>query len=137
MTTRQNAWGGGRHPITAGLLALLLTVMAGTTQARTFQGEYVAFGVGTLPCSQYSAARVSGGGLMVQMSRFIEGYLSAFNLIVPNTYDILAGKDIAEAYQWLDRHCRANPEMSLTDAVASLTVYLYPNRSNLRQPPGR
>ncbi|MGC9456703.1 MAG: hypothetical protein ACP5DC_04180 [Halothiobacillaceae bacterium] len=110
------------------LVALTASQLA---QARTFQGEYVAYGIGTQPCADYSAARVQGGEAMARVAGFVEGYLSAFNVIVPNTYDILAQDPTSEVIRWLDEHCRAHPAKSLTDALATFTVIRYPDRANL------
>ncbi|MFP4155932.1 MAG: hypothetical protein ACLFSG_09580 [Halothiobacillaceae bacterium] len=113
------------------VVALGLSLVVAGAEARTFQGEYVAFGVGTQPCVDYTAARAQEGEMMERVSGFIEGYLTAFNVIVPDTYDILAQAPTSVVIEWLDDHCLANPAQSLTDALAAFTVVRYPDRANM------
>jgi hypothetical protein len=59
------------------------------------------------------------------------GYLSAYNKLKPDTYNILGtiGKTDADAVVvWIVNYCRNNPFSRLSMALEQLTIDLYPNR---------
>jgi hypothetical protein len=87
--------------------------------------------VGGKSCEEYLRARHGGGRAQHDFTTWVQGYLSAFNLIVPNTYDILGNRDFDKAVQWLDRHCADNREVAFVNATALLTINLFPERKNV------
>jgi hypothetical protein len=68
---------------------------------------------------------------MGQYVVWTEAYLSAFNLIVPSTYNIAGESNFNQMMKWLGEHCKENPDELYVNAVAALTVALYPSRLNL------
>ena len=59
---------------------------------------------------------------------YVGGWLSAYNALVPDTYDITGGKDIDSVMQWIDKFCRDNPFESVQTGLIALAHDLYPNR---------
>ena len=59
---------------------------------------------------------------------YISGWLSAYNYLTPNTYDILPESNISMAVQWLDKFCAENPLKSIEAGLLQLTDELYPKR---------
>ena len=60
------------------------------------------------------------------------GYLTSYNLLAPDTYDIAGGKKAdtndESTLNWLTDYCKKNPSKSYSEAINSLTVDLYPTR---------
>lgn len=109
-----------------------------SVQARDFEDSYAVFGVGAQPCSVYLAAGKKGSADLDVFNDWIMGYLSAFNVIVPNTYNILGDMDFPTVQVWLQNHCQKFPRELFINAVARLTEVLYPTRyeSGLKQEAG-
>lgn len=117
------------------LLAALL--FAASLQARDFEDNYAVYGAGAQPCSIYLIAVEKGGNEEDFFIDWVIGYLSAFNLIMPETYNILGESDFPTAQRWLQDHCRKFPRELFINAVARLTEVLYPTRlqAGLKNPP--
>lgn len=120
-------------------LLFMLLMLAATTplQARDFEDNYAVFGAGAQPCSTYLLAVQKGGNEQDFFIDWLIGYLSAFNLIMPETYNILGESDFPTTQRWLQEHCRKYPRELFINAVARLTEVLYPARyqSGLKNPP--
>ncbi len=119
------------------LLIACLLGGAGQVQARDFAKNYAVFGAGAQPCKVYLMANQKGGSEQDFFIDWVIGYLSAFNLIVPDTYNILGETDFPTAQRWLSDHCRKYPNELFINAVARLTEVLYPSRyrTGLKNPP--
>ena len=109
---------------------VLLAAMHGAS-GKDVDGEFAVFSVGGKSCAEYLRARSGGGRAQHDFTTWVQGYLSAFNLIVPNTYDILGNRDFEKAVSWLDAHCSANRETPFVNATALLTINLFPERKNI------
>lgn len=96
--------------------------------ARDFEDGYAVYGAGAQPCSTYIKARNKGGSEEDFFNDWMIGYLSAFNLIMPRTYDILGESDFPTVQRWMEDHCRKYPRELFINAMAKLTEVLYPSR---------
>ncbi len=112
-------------------LALLLLTAAHGASAKDVDGEFAVFSVGGKSCAEYLRARAGGGRAQHDFTTWMQGYLSAFNLIVPNTYDILGNRDFDKIVAWLDAHCSENRDTTFVNATALLTINLFPERRNI------
>ena len=104
--------------------------------ARDFEAGYAVYGAGGDSCKAYLDSMKAGGR---QQDYFIDwtiGYLTAFNVIMPNTYNILGESEFAETQGWLQRHCNRYPKQLYINAVIKLTEVLYPLRyqSGMKKP---
>lgn len=117
------------------VLALMFAFVA-PVSAKSVDQRYVAFGTGTWTCGDYRQAQKHNDGVrLAAVDHFVEGYLTAFNLIVGNTYDILGGQGIGMAGDWLKQYCRGHDKQSLANALAVFTSLRFPDRSSV--PPRR
>ncbi len=111
------------------VLAMSLFLPA-TINAADIDGNYAIVSVeGVIEsCGLYVAARDEGrrGGNVKERYHisWIAGYLTAYNLKTPDTYDI-GGQTIL---LWLENYCKRNPLAGLAKAVELLTVELHPKR---------
>jgi len=109
-------------------LIILILAISPSAQARDFEGGYAVYGAGAQPCSKYVAALKQGNQELDYFVDWLIGYFSAFNVIMPNTYNILGESSFPSAQGWLDRHCRRYPKELFVNATARLTEVLYPTR---------
>lgn len=119
------------------VLGLLLLSAASSSPARDFEDNYAVFGAGAQPCNVYLLAVQKGGNEQDFFVDWLIGYFSAFNLMIPETYNILGETDFPTAQRWLQDHCRKFPNELFINAVARLTEVLYPTRyqAGLKNPP--
>ncbi len=110
---------------------LMAAVMALPAAARDVNGRYAVFGAGNRTCSQYLQATRQGGAAIRPFDDWLLGHLSAYNLLVANTYDMLGHTDFAHFDQRLQRDCRQHPRSRLVAAVARVMDDLYPQRANI------
>jgi len=109
------------------LIGLFVLLSASQAIARDFEGGYAVYGAGGESCKAYLTSMKTGQ----KQDYFIDwtiGYLTAFNVIMPNTYNILGESDFAEAQGWLQRHCNRYKNQLYINAVIKLTEVLYPLR---------
>lgn len=112
------------------LMVLLILLVSLPVQAKDIDGQFAVFGAGSKSCESYLKARASSRGLTAYVN-WMEAYLSAFNLIVANTYNIAGTRNLDQMLKWTDDYCKDNPQDLYVNAVAALTVALYPERQNL------
>ncbi len=112
-------------------ILLLGLLLPGIAPAKDIDGEHAVFGLGAQSCKAYLAARQGRGVSMRRYQDWIEAYLSAFNLLVNNTYNIAGKRSLREMLRWMDDYCKARPDEPFINAVANLTAVLFPERLNL------
>jgi hypothetical protein len=119
------------------ILSVVLSLLISTPSfARDFEDAYAVYAAGAEPCKHYTIAVKKGGRSQDYFVDWLIGYLSAFNVIMPETHNILGEMDFASAQGWLERHCRRYPNELFVNATARLTEVLYPMRykSGLKKP---
>lgn len=117
------------------LVGLLFFTFNLSVMARDFEGGYAVYGAGGESCKAYLISMKNGR----KQDYFIDytiGYLTAFNVIMPNTYNILGESGFAEAQGWLQRHCNRYKNQLYINALIKLTEVLYPLRyqSGMKKP---
>ena len=104
-----------------------------STLAADKDGNYAVWGVGAKSCFHFNQAL---GQADEQAYRdFVMGYLTAYDALTEDTYNIGAGKDLDEVMAWLKEYCSAKQVHGFEQALAEFTVELHPQRS--RHPPFR
>ena len=119
------------------ITVLVLLVFSQMTVARDFEDGYAVYGAGADSCSQYVGSMKNGGREQDYFIDWMIGYLTAFNVIMPNTYNILGETGFDSAQLWLQRHCEKYPKEPFITAMIKLTEVLYPMRhqSGLKKQP--
>ena len=59
---------------------------------------------------------------------YVSGWLSGFNYLTPNTFDIIPNHNVDMVLQWLDQYCAKKPTSSVEAGLLQLTSELYPDR---------
>lgn len=121
------------------LVCLLLFAVTQFSVARDFENNYAVYGAGGDSCGMYLKSMKKGGKELDYFIDWTVGYLAAFNVIMPSTYDVLGETDFPAAQMWLERHCKRYPKEPFINAVIKLTGVLYPMRyqSGLKEKPGK
>lgn len=119
------------------IIAAMLLSLSQVSYSRDFEGSYAVYGAGADNCGMYLSSMTRGGRQQDYFIDYLIGYLSAFNVIMPNTHNILGETDFDAAQLWLQRHCKKYPKEPFITSVIKLTEVLYPmrNQSGLKVPP--
>ncbi|HEY9200178.1 MAG TPA: hypothetical protein VIQ81_01160 [Gammaproteobacteria bacterium] len=107
-----------------------------SASARDFENSYAVYGAGGDSCSTYLEAMEKGDRELDYFVDWVIGYFSAFNVIMPSTYDLLGETDFPTAQRWLERDCRRYPKQLFITAVIKLSEVLYPMRYQSGLKPG-
>lgn len=114
---------------------LLLTTCLGLAPAllpaRDVNGNYATFGAGSEPCRVYLEARKAGGDYERAYQEWVGGHLTAYNLLLENTYNILGDTSAYDLFNELDVLCEDNPDIPFVQVLGSLVEQLYGERKNL------
>jgi hypothetical protein len=102
-------------------------LLAASTYGADRKGAYRLYGSRT--CSEYLQAKQEGnpvGGVAVD--GWVAGYISAYNSIAPDTFNIMGGSDLGGALLWLKNYCEKQPLSELGEAMQLLIKELQPKR---------
>ena len=94
---------------------------------------------GVLNCGSYAEGRASSvkdDWRLTMSMGWIAGYVTAYNLLAPDTYSILGRYDMNTVLAWMDGWCHANPQKTLDDGMLSLVAEAYPARQRTEKAPG-
>jgi len=114
----------------AGVLACIVSGMA---LAADGQGNYAIWGTGGRSCNQFTHARAETAKL-APFRDYMMGYLTAFNTLVPDTYDALGGQSLEVSLEWLGEYCGEHKMDSFERAVGQLLQARHDQRARI--PPG-
>ena len=112
------------------ILFLLLTV---PTYAADKQGKFATWGKGSKSCHHYNTARNTDEEQ--RFKDYLMGYLTAYNVYVPETYRISGSLDLGGIMDWLDEYCESKPMVSFEQSLADFAVEHFDKR--MRRPPTR
>ncbi|MDH5394035.1 MAG: hypothetical protein OEY11_12675 [Gammaproteobacteria bacterium] len=105
-----------------------MLLLSFAVSAKDNRQQFATYGLGAEPCSSYNHARSAGGERELQMRQWLAGYVTAFNLIVKDTYDIFGSTDYDGMIEWLDDRCNKYPRANLSNTVARFTEITFSYR---------
>ncbi len=117
--------------ITAVLIIYLS--MQGHTHAADKSGNYAIWGKGNKSCFNYLKDR--GAGKDNTYKNYVMGYLTAYNTLAPETYNISGSMRLDDIMAWLDDYCDAKQVHGLEHSLIEFIGKHHEKR--LRTPPGR
>lgn len=112
-------------------IALALLLIGRPGMARDVNGNYATFGIGGKTCSDYLEARDVGEEREQRYMEWTAGHLSAYNLLLTNTYNILGETDTTDMLAHVDSYCRQHQDTLYVQALAVQIETLYDTRANL------
>lgn len=83
---------------------------------------------GGASCSSYLEGIQPNSWPLAANGSYVAGYVTAFNLKTPDTYNILGSSDFNGVLLWIKNYCERNPLKHISDALETLTDELYQNR---------
>jgi hypothetical protein len=116
------------RPLAALLLCLLLAAPAGAADQ---EGRFALKGGGATSCANFVEARRAGGTDMRLFEGFVDGYVTAANLLTPDTFDLVPWQTTALMLEMLGAYCTRTPQAQFAAAVTRLVSALATER--LRQ----
>ncbi len=92
-------------------------------------GDYKMYGWGAKPCNTFVKLSTDRD-IYLSYAQYINGYITAVNGIVPNTYDILGTLSIDETMLLITNECKKNPLKDFSNAIGEIVFkQLYPERT--------
>ena len=98
--------------------------------ARDLNGRYAVFGIGQGSCRDFLEARHAGGAALVLYEQWIAGHLSAFNLLLDRTYNLLGDLTPTQLLTRVDVRCSKTPSRPFVQTLAEELETLYETRAN-------
>lgn len=93
--------------------------------------DYAIRGEGNFNCPDYVDARQSNSAKLYSSVSWVQGYITGVNYqaALPEDADSFIGRDLTtiSLVNWLENHCRANPQDYLSDAAEALIEELKEN----------
>jgi hypothetical protein len=109
-------------------LAVLITVAVVTpASAADKDGAYNT--TGSRSCGDWVKERKEDGWPAVSLAAWVAGYITAYNLHTPDTWDIKGKTDVESVLLWIDNYCQSTPLSNLASAMDELTTLLWPDRT--------
>ena len=119
----------GRQTILGAAAFLLLFALtlndAGSADAKK---RYSVRGLGATTCSKYLEDRNLDAKQSEQFAHWFTGFLTAYNWLKPDTYDIAAQYKSNGLLRYLDLYCGKNPKQKIIDAVSGFVNAVYDKR---------
>lgn len=119
----------------AGALAAAMLLPSGWTGAAAADAKnmYKLRGLGAMTCSKYLEDRRTDLAGTESYADWLTGYLTAYNYLTPDTYDIAPQHNASELLTFLDLHCAKNKDQLIGVAASAFTKALHDKRQTLRQ----
>jgi hypothetical protein len=102
-------------------------LMGSQAVAADANGSYSV--LGSSSCGAFLKALADKSVQNVRDYAWIAGYMTAYNLLTPNTYKILGSSDLPSAELWIKNYCEKNPLDDMAGALEVLMIELYPKRA--------
>ncbi|MFT4756957.1 MAG: hypothetical protein ACI91R_001607 [Vicingaceae bacterium] len=100
-------------------LTLILCSLGAYSKDET--GGYAILGRGTISCGAVAAANEKSNKVgNLAISEWVNGYLTAFNILTYGAYDLTKNVDLDGRKQWILKYCKDNPLEMLAVAAKRL-----------------
>ena len=73
----------------------------------------------------------------VVIGAWMAGFISAFNSMAPDTFNILGSSDMKDVELWMENYCRRSPLKNVGKGMIELTNELYPRRYKTAKEAGK
>jgi hypothetical protein len=99
-----------------------------TSAAEQSTGAYHAYSI--VSCGQLMEYKRRDDLFLIDW--YASGYLTAFNRMAPDTYNIAGSTDIPSVRLWIEQYCLKEPLSDVTSGLAVLTRELFERRQTAR-----
>ena len=101
-------------------ILFLLALIPMQSQAADSKGHFAIWGKGNKSCHSYNISRNTDEEQ--RFKDYIMGYLTAFNVQMPETYRIAGHMNLNEILSWLDDYCELKPIMAFEQSLADFII---------------
>jgi hypothetical protein len=109
--------------------AVALTSLAvGLAAAADAKNSFSVRGIGTTTCSKYLEMRNLKPKDTEVFVHWMTGFITAYNWMKPDTYDVAPQYKSAGLLRYLDLYCGKNPKQSIGQATTQFVNAIYPKR---------
>jgi hypothetical protein len=105
-----------------------LVLYAAGASAADDGGKFAMKGAGFLPCQVFISERAKKTDTYYLIAGWIEGYITAYNKHVADTYDITSFESLELLLSVMQNHCETNPKDRLYSVLNSMLIKLNPDR---------
>jgi cell division protein YceG involved in septum cleavage len=117
----------GKRKIVGATAFLLLSMLAlNDAESADANKLYSVRGLGVTTCSKYLEDR--NAKQSEKFAHWFTGFLTAYNWLKPNTYDIAPQYKSDGLLRYLDQYCEKNPEQRVIEAATSFADMAYDKR---------
>lgn len=110
------------------LLLLVFIVSIGfNSLAKDSEGAFAIKGTGALSCSDFIKAASEDAPILQQYAGYVSGYISAYNELTDNTFDILPWQQLDTVMLLMLQGCRQTPKSTVAGAVSRIAQYFSAN----------
>jgi len=95
--------------------------------AKDINGSFAVKGVGALSCNDFIQAASADAPILQQYAGYVSGYVSAYNELENNTFDVLPWQQLDSFMLLLLQGCKQTPDSTVGGAVSRITRYFSPN----------
>jgi hypothetical protein len=99
---------------------LVLSIVPGHSVAADKEGRFAVKGAGISNCERFLEEREKGGAVFYAYGGWLEGYLTAANQYLPQTYDMMPWETTNLLAGLLAQHCKDNPKKPFIRAVRAM-----------------
>ena len=112
----------------AGWVAAVMLAPMLPVEAADDAGNFAVKGIGTTSCRDYLAARETGGDEYLLYGGWIGGYVTAFNQLAPQTFDLLPWQSVDTLTRMLASACEKTPDTLFAAVLSRLATLVQPQR---------
>lgn len=109
-------------------LAAAVLLCAPHALAGDQKGQFAVKGAGAFDCATFTAEMAKGDHNAFMFGGWVYGYITAANQHSPETFDLAPWESLETLTGYLVGYCKANPKVSLAQAVFTLVHALTPGR---------
>lgn len=112
-------------------LTLIFSVsllFSSTGNAADTNSQFAMKGAGLLPCKIFITERDNQSNVYFLIAGWIDGYISSYNKLTENTFDILSFESLELILELIDQHCQSNASVQLYPIVNSMLSQWHEDR---------
>ncbi len=97
-----------------------VTIIPVSSQAADKDGNFAIWGKGNKSCHNYNISRNTDEEQ--RFKDYIMGFLTAFNVQMPETYRVSGNMNLDEILAWLDDYCQLKPVISFEQSLSDFII---------------
>ena len=119
----------GKRKVLGATAFLLLSALAlNDAESADANKHFSVRGLGVTTCSKYLEDRNRDAKQSEKFAHWFTGFLTAYNWLQPDTYDIAPQYKSDGLLRYLDQYCGKNPKQRIIEAATSFANTVYDKR---------